>query len=71
MTCLEGGVVSSNDLGGFAELFSIQSRVGSSGRWYSHETNPRAKKFFDLSASRGLIPSISLQTSFVNEVIGT
>ncbi len=31
---------------------------------------PRAKKFFDRSASRGLTPA-SLQTSWVMEVMGT
>ena len=41
-----------------------------SGRVYIHDTSPRAKKFFERSASRGLTPS-GAQTSLVSDVIGT
>ena len=40
------------------------------GRVYSQLTSPRAKKFLERSASRGLTPA-SLETSVVIEVIGT
>ena len=40
------------------------------GRVYIHDTRPRAKKFFERSASRGLTPS-GAQTSLVSDVIGT
>src|SRR6476469_5909162 len=49
---------------------SIHSTVGSTGRVYIHEMSPRAKKFFERSASRGLTPS-SLHASSVRLVIGT
>ena len=49
---------------------SIQSMVGSTGRVYIHETRPRAKKFFDRSASRGFTPS-GAAASLVSWVIGT
>src|SRR5262245_47277332 len=49
---------------------SIQSSVGSTGRVYIHEISPRAKKFFDRSASRGFTPR-SLHASSVRAVIGT
>ena len=49
---------------------SIHSSVGSVGREYSHEIRPRAKKFFDRSASRGFTPSGTV-ASFVSDVIGT
>ena len=53
-----------------AKRFSIQSIVGSVGRVYIHDTRPRAKKFFERSASRGLTPS-GAATSLVSDVIGT
>ena len=37
---------------------------------YIHDTSPRAKKFFDRSASRGFTPS-GAATSLVSDVIGT
>src|SRR4029079_3127535 len=36
---------------------AIKSSVGAVGRLYIHDTSPRAKKFFDRSASRGFTPS--------------
>ncbi|MND08100.1 hypothetical protein D3C83_304980 [compost metagenome] len=48
----------------------IQSHTGSTGRSYIHDTTPRAKKFLDRSASRGLAP-VSLAASRVIEVMGT
>ncbi len=48
----------------------IQSHTGWIGREYIHDTTPRAKKFLDRSASRGLAP-VSLAASSVIEVIGT
>ena len=53
-----------------AKRFSIHSSVGSVGRVYIHDTSPRAKKFFDRSASRGFTPS-GAATSLVSDVIGT
>jgi hypothetical protein len=53
-----------------ANRFSIHSIVGSVGRVYIHETSPRAKKFFERSASRGFTPS-GAATSLVSDVIGT
>ena len=40
------------------------------GRVYNQLMSPRAKKFLDRSASRGLTP-VSFDTSVVIEVIGT
>ncbi len=48
----------------------IHSMVGSTGRVYIQLIRPRAKKFLERSASRGLTPA-SLQTSWVMEVMGT
>src|SRR5687768_6659938 len=48
----------------------IQSRIGSIGRANIHDSTPRAKKFLERSASRGLAP-VSLAASSVIEVIGT
>ena len=56
--------------GSLANRFSIHSSVGSIGRVYIHEISPRAKKFFERSASRGFTPS-SLVASSVSDVIGT
>ena len=53
-----------------ANFSSIHSKVGSTGRLYIHETSPKAKKFFERSASLGFTPR-SLQASFVKLVIGT
>ena len=53
-----------------AKRFSIHSSVGSVGRVYIHDTSPRAKKFFERSASRGLTPS-GAAASLVSDVIGT
>ena len=53
-----------------AKRWLIQSHTGSTGREYIHDTTPRAKKFLDRSASRGLAP-VSLAASSVIEVIGT
>src|SRR3546814_6886743 len=45
---------------GLAENFSsIQRSVVSVGRVYIHETSPRAKKFFERSASLGFTPRCS------------
>ena len=49
---------------------SIQSSVGSVGREYMKLTSPRAKKFFDRSASRGFTPS-GAAAALVSSVIGT
>ncbi len=49
---------------------SIQSRVGWIGRVYIQDTNPRAKKFFERSASRGLTPRCSTEPR-VRLVMGT
>ena len=49
---------------------SIHVSVGSTGRVYIHDTRPRAKKFFDRSASRGFTPSGSTAPC-VRLVIGT
>ena len=46
-----------------------QSIVGSSGRLYIQEITPRAKRFFDRSASRGFTPA-GLTASLVSSVIG-
>ena len=51
-------LASRHDLGFLAKRCSIQSRVGSTGRVYIQESSPRAKKFFDRSASRGLAPGL-------------
>ncbi len=48
----------------------IHSSVASVGRVYIHDTSPRAKKFFERSASRGLTPS-GAEASLVSDVIGT
>ena len=48
----------------------IHSSVGSTGRVYIQEMTPRAKKFLDRSASRGLTPS-GVTAPLVSEVIGT
>ena len=53
-----------------ANCFSIHSIVGSVGRVYMNDTRPRANRFFERSASRGLTPS-GAQTSLVRLVIGT
>ena len=53
-----------------AYFSSIQPMVASMGRVYSQLMSPRAKKFFERSASRGLTPA-SRQTSVVIDVIGT
>ena len=53
-----------------AKRRSIQPIVCSVGRVYIHDTSPRAKKFFERSASRGFTPS-GAHTSFVSDVIGT
>ena len=68
---LERGEVGVAHLRPRRELLSRSTRcVGSTGRVYIHEMRPRAKKFFDRSASRGLTPS-SLHASSVRLVIGT
>ena len=54
----------------FAKRSSIHLRVVSTGRVYIHDTRPRAKKFFERSASRGFTPSGAV-ASFVSEVMGT
>ena len=53
-----------------AKRFSIHSIIGSSGACTSSTRSPRAKKFFERSASRGFTPS-SLVASTVIDVIGT
>src|SRR3546814_18533809 len=55
---------------GLAENFSsIQRSVVSVGRVYIHETSPRAKKFFERSASLGFTPRCST-ARWVSAVIG-
>ena len=49
---------------------SIQAIVSATGRVYIHDTRPRAKKFFDRSASRGFTPRGST-APWVRLVIGT
>ena len=49
---------------------AIHSRVGSGGRLYIQLTSPRAKKFFERSASRALVP-LGFTASMVSEVMGT
>ncbi len=53
-----------------SNLVLIQSSVGCSGRVYIQLSRPRAKKFFERSASRGLTPR-SDTDSLVIEVMGT
>ena len=48
----------------------MNSSVVSTGRPYSHDISPSAKKFFARSASRGVTPSIPLHASTVMEVSG-
>src|SRR3954454_13026267 len=48
----------------------IHCSVPSTGREYSHEMRPSAKKFLDRSASRGLTPRLAV-ACWVSEVIGT
>ena len=67
---LERGEVGVAHLGRDENFCSIHSIVGSTGRVYIHEMRPRAKKFFERSASRGFTPS-SLHASSVIVVIGT
>ena len=68
---LERGGVGGGDLLVLRRTWSsIHSSVGSIGRVYMNDTSPRAKKFLERSASRGLTPSGS-QASLVSDVIGT
>ena len=53
-----------------AKRCSIHSMIGATGREYIQQSRPSAKKFFDRSASRALVPS-SLVALTVIEVIGT
>src|ERR1700738_1761625 len=50
--------------------FWFQPSVSSVGRVYIQDTRPRAKKFLDRSASRGLAP-VGLTASRVRLVMGT
>ena len=43
----------------------MNASVPSSGRWYSHDMSPSAKKFFERSASRDVTPSIPFSASTV------
>ena len=56
--------------GNLANFSAIQVSVGSDGRVYIQLTRPRAKKFFERSASRGFTPS-GATASLVSVVIGT
>ena len=68
---LEGGAVGVADQVVLGEaLVDPVERLARSGREYSQEMSPRAKKFFERSASRGLTPSGAV-ASLVSEVIGT
>ena len=49
----------------------MKSRVVSVGRPYSHDMRPSAKKFFERSASRGVMPSTSFSASTVIVLSGT
>ena len=51
--------------GRFANFSSMNASVPSTGRWYSHDISPSAKKFFERSASREVIPSTSFNASTV------
>ena len=53
-----------------AKRFATHSIVGSGGRLYIQLTSPRAKKFFERSASRAFVP-LGLTASKVSDVIGT
>src|SRR3954469_5800136 len=66
---LNAAVLASATCGVFPKRDVIHSNVGSTGRVYIHDTSPRAKKFFERSASRGLIPS-GVTAPLVSDVIG-
>src|SRR5262245_20147448 len=67
---LNAAVLASATSGRATKRRVIHSSVGSTGRVYIHEMRPRAKKFLDRSASRGLTPS-GVTAPFVREVMGT
>ena len=50
---------------------SMNASVPSVGRWYSHSIRPSAKKFFERSASREVIPSTDFSASTVIDVSAT
>ena len=54
-----------------ANLPSIHWIVGWVGRPYSHDTRPRANRFFERAASREVTPSMSSVARTVMLVIGT
>ncbi len=49
----------------------MKASVPSVGRWYSHDMSPSAKKFFERSASREVMPSIPFSASTVIDVSAT
>ena len=63
-------VFASTISGRFANFDAMKSIVCSVGRPYSHDISPSAKKFFERSASRDVIPSTSFSASTVIEVSG-
>src|ERR1044072_4473885 len=67
---LKAARLASRTIGLLADRAQLHSETGSTGREYIHDSTPRAKKFLDRSASRGLAP-LSLAASSVMEVIGT
>ena len=67
---LKARVLASATIGVLPKRLWIHCSVGSVGRVYSQLMRPRAKKFLERSASRGLVPD-GLTASRVSEVIGT
>ena len=67
---LNAATLASRTCGREPKRWSIQSRVGCTGRVYIQEMRPSAKKFFERSASRGFTP-IGSVASCVSDVIGT
>ena len=59
-------------IAGFLPNFSsMNASVPSVGRWKSHSIRPSAKKFFDRSASREVMPSTAFSASTVIDVSAT
>jgi hypothetical protein len=67
---LKAARLASRTMGLALKRCSIQAIVSATGRVYIQDTSPRAKKFFDRSASRGFTPSGSTAPR-VRLVIGT
>ena len=69
-TGLKARVLASRTISLLANRFATHSTVGSGGRLYIQLTRPRAKKFFDRSASRDFVP-LGFTASIVRDVMGT